>query len=443
MSQTAPASDWLPLSLAQADFWQEFLCHRDRALSTVAHCVEFGAGVQPQALQQAIVTTLQETDVFALQLRLPAAASLPQQRVNPACAPALRRLDLQHGENPQHAARQLMQQDIDKPLDLLQDPLAASWLIQLAPDRFIWYIRAHHIIIDGFAMSLIEHRCATLYRHALGEGAAGEPLNAFPAFLDEELTYDASPRCLKDRRYWQERVAGAGLPVLSTERDDYCVAPLHAALRPPAAFSGGVQQLAQRCDIGWPDLLMALSAAWLSQALPERAGDPYAPFTAWAPLMNRRGRVAGYVPALAVNTLPLRLQLRPEQTLGDWLAEVAGSLQRLRACGRYRIEKLAADCGLASGSRFLYAPLINVMPFDPPNFFGCETARSVMASGNVDGCNLSWRARTDGSELELDLDASPALFHAAELAEQGAELLAFIGRALEEGALQRRVGELL
>lgn len=443
MLQTAPASDWLPLSLAQADFWQEFLCHRDRALSTVAHCVEFGAGVQPQALQQAIVTTLQETDVFALQLRLPAGASLPQQRVNPACVPALRRLDLQHCEYPQHAARQLMQQDIDKPLDLLQDPLAASWLIQLAPDRFIWYIRAHHIIIDGFAMSLIEHRCATLYRHALGEGAAGEPLNAFPAFLDEELTYAASPRCLKDRRYWQERVAGAALPVLSGDRHDYCLAPLHAAGQPCAELSTGLQQLALRCDIGWPDLLLALSAAWLSRALPARRAEPWAPFTAWVPLMNRRGRVAGYVPALAVNTLPLRLQLRPEQTLGDWLAGVAGDLRHLRTCGRYRSEQLAADCGLTPGSRFLYTPLINVMPFDPPAFVGCETARSVLASGNVDGVNLSWRARTDGSELELDLDASPALFNAAELAEQGGELLAFIGRALEDGALQQRVGDLL
>lgn len=443
MPQHDSASDWLPLSLAQADFWQEFLCHRDRALSTVAHFVEFGDGVQVQALQQAIATTLQETDVFALELRLPKGASLPQQRVNPQRRPALQILDLQHCEHPGHAARHLMQQDIDKPLDLLHDPLAASWLIRLAPERVIWYIRAHHIIIDGFAMSLIEHRCATLYRHALGEGAVGERLNAFPAFLDEELTYDASPRCVKDRRYWQERVAGVALPVLSTDRDDYCIAPLHAAGQPSAQLSAGLQQLALRCDTGWPDLLLALSAAWLSQALPARRDEPYAPFTAWVPLMNRRGRVAGYVPALAVNTLPLRLQLHPEQTLADWLAEVAGDLQRLRACGRYRIERLAADCGLAQGSRFLYAPLINVMPFDPPTFFGCDTVRSVMASGNVDGCNLSWRARTDGSGLELDLDASPALFNAAELADQGAELLAFIGRALEEGALQRRLAELL
>ncbi|NNS10147.1 condensation domain-containing protein [Erwinia sp. JH02] len=430
MSQNALASDWLPLTPAQLDFWEEFTCHRDRALSTVAHFVEFGCGVDSGALRKAIEATLAETDVFALQLTLPAGASTPLQRVEPSRVPKLQRFDLQDCDHPQHAARHIMQADIDKPLDLLNDALAAAWLIQLAPERYIWYTRAHHMIIDGFGMALIEHRCAALYRHFLGLAEAGEPLNRFPAFLDEEMSWQASSRYLKDRRYWRQWLdSDPPLAVLSAGREDYCLAPLHAEQALTGALNTRLLQVAQHSETGWPDLLLALSAAWLCFTLPLRRDNPYAPFPVWVPMMNRRGSIAGYVPALAVNTLPLMIDIRPGETLAQFLPRVTADVQRLRSHGRYRVEQLAADYGLSSGERFFYTPLINVMPFDPPDFSGCDNTRYVMASGNVDSFNVSWRGRSDGSELILDIDADPQV-HQTDFAGKVAQLQAFMQRAL-------------
>lgn len=94
-----------------------------------------------------------------------------------------------------------MREDIAQRRALHCEPLAAAWLIKLGPERYLWYVRAHHILVDGFGMALIEHRCAALYAHYLGEGSAGMPLGTFDAFQQAELAYAGSERCERDRRF--------------------------------------------------------------------------------------------------------------------------------------------------------------------------------------------------------------------------------------------------
>ena len=94
----------------------------------------------------------------------------------------------------------------------------------------------------------------------------------------------------------------------------------------------------------------------------------------------------------------------------DFLKRTSIALHDIRAHSRYRIETLAADQGIGKGMRYFFSPLINILPFDPPVFIGCETVRQVMASGPGDGFNITWRGRTDCSELHLDIDAEPGMF---------------------------------
>ena len=66
MSDTALASEWLPLAPAQLDFWEEYTLHPGQTLSTVAHCTELCGAVEEEALCRAIAVTLAETQAFAL-----------------------------------------------------------------------------------------------------------------------------------------------------------------------------------------------------------------------------------------------------------------------------------------------------------------------------------------------------------------------------------------
>lgn len=409
MSQTIEPSHWLPLTPAQFDFWEEFTFHPHEPVSTVAHCITLRGEINESALLAALNQLIKETDVFSVQFRLPDNEEIPLQCCDSRYSPQVRIIDLQRRKSTQMVARAMMQGDIDGQLNLLRQPLAAVWLIRFSEQHYAVYIRAHHIIVDGFGMALIEHRCAELYQAACQNTSAGLSLSPFNDFLQEEEHYAASEKWHKDRAYWHQLLANSPpLAVLQKGGEDYGVACLHSDEWLPPAFSQQIIALAQSSDLGWPDLLLALSAMWVATYLPDLQCDGILPV--WVPVMNRRGYIAANTPALAVNILPLFITINREESISAFLRRVTAALHKMRIHSRYRIETLAADQGIGRGMRYFFSPLINVLPFDPPIFVGCETSREVMASGPGDGFNITWRGRTDGSELHLDIDAEAGKF---------------------------------
>lgn len=425
MLETVQSLRWLPLTPAQYDFWEEFTFHPHQPVSTVAHSITLRGELDEQALLAALQQVAVETDVFAIQFQLPDREALPLQRCNPQRCPQVRLIELQQAD----VATLMMQADIEGQLNLLSQPLAAVWLFRFSPGHYTVYIRAHHIIIDGFGMALIEHRFAELYRTLRQKTVASQPFGAFYAFLGEEQQYADSEKSRQDAEYWRRYVTdGPSLPVLQKGGEDYGAECLHSEAMLPIHFSQQLSAFAEYCGIGWPDLLLALSAAWLTFQLYGEDGAEVHPI--WVPVMNRRGKVAACVPALAVNILPLFIQIEPQERVADYVKRIAKTLCDLRAHGRYRIETLAADQGLGKGTRYFFSPLINVLPFDPPQFAGCAVEREVMASGPGDGFNITWRGRTDASELHIDIDADPEIYAGQDVEEMFIHLDNFLRRAM-------------
>lgn len=444
MSGTVLATEWLPLTAAQLDFWDEFTLHPGHPFSTVAHVTELRGAVDEEALARAITLTMAETQAFALRFSAGIGDSPPLQRYDPQSVPHLQRIDLQAQSDPYQAAMRLMQADVERPIDLCSEPMAAVWLIKLAPSRYVWFLRAHHIVIDGFGMALVEHRCATLYAHFLGNGAAGQALGTFSAFQHHELAYAASERCAKDRLFWQNYLPPSQtLPTVRKGGREYGVKCLSTSTALPEEISQRLRWLSEHSGIGWPDLLLALSAAWLFFTLPPLPHDKGDTRTLWMPVMNRRSNQATNTPALAVNTLPLLVSLRGEETLGCFLSDMAQKLRELRSHAGYRLRQIAADRGVTPASRLFISPFINVQPFDPAGFSGCNSTRRVLAGGSGDGANLTFRGRTDAGDLHLDIDIYVQQFPTAGVADYGNALQEFLLRALREEALETAVGELV
>lgn len=436
-----------PLTLAQLDFWEEFRLHPGEAVSTVAHALELCGPVDGDALARAIRTLLAEADVLSLRLSV-GPDGAPRQTVDPARRPVLRRIDLADEPDPMGRAMAMMRQDLTAPLDLLDQPISAQWLLRLGADRWVWYNRGHHIALDGYAMGLIEARAARLYAAALGLADAGAPLAPLAAYLQEEAQYRASPRHQADGRHWQGMLAALPAPrVLAKGSEDYAEAPL-AQETDLSPLRGPLLATAEAAGIGWPDLLTVLCGAWCALALEDgsaarrRDGAGRVSVPVWLPYLSRMGSVAIRVPALVVNILPFDVTLAPSEPLGPALVRLAGQLRRLRRHGRYRIEQIGADHGLGAQQRFFFSPLINVLPFEQARFAGCDTRRHVLSNGPGDGFNITLRADPEARGLHLDIEADPALTPAAAFARHARGLPAFLARALEPGAGSRPIGAL-
>ena len=400
--------EWHPLTAGQMDFWEEFVVHPDQPVSTVAHCLELQGPLDEGALIAALTQTVAEADTLALTFREAADGSV-RQRVDPGRVPQLRQHDLRAAADPWTAARALMRADIDAVLDLRRQPLSAQMLLRLSDDRWLWYFRGHHMILDGFGMSLIEGRVARLYAHATGQADAGSPFGRLTDFLAEDAAYHASEACAQDRAYWQDQLGPfrATLPVLRKGAEDYGVAPMRAAFTPGPGFERDLQAAAAQLRLSWADTLTLLSGVWLALHDPDRA-DPLSPLPIWLPYMSRMGSVSANIPAMVVNILPLIITPQHGEPLPALLARLARDLRRHRRHGRYRIEDMARDCGLSAGHRFHFTPLINVMPFAPPRFPGLVAQRHVLAAGPGDGFNISFLADGAGAGISAAIEADPA-----------------------------------
>ncbi|ASM04952.1 TPA: condensation domain-containing protein [Serratia marcescens] len=442
MSDTALASEWLPLAPAQLDFWEEYTLHPGQTLSTVAHCTELCGAIEEAALCRAIAATLAETQAFALRFGERRGDHPPPLRHEPQRIPSLQRIDLQTHRDPWQAAQNLMHEDIAQHRALHREPLAAAWLLKLGPERYLWYVRAHHILVDGFGMALIEHRCAALYAHYLGQGSAGIPLGAFAPFQQAELAYVDSERCERDRRFWQAYLPPSqALPTVRKGGGEYGVRRLSVNRRLPTEVAQRLAQQSERSGINWPDLLVALSAVWLFQVMPRHARQGDA-LPMWMPAMNRRGQAATNVPSLAVNTLPLLVSPSPMERLGSFLTTLTQQLRELRSHAGYRLRQLAADRGVDPNSRFFISPFINVQPFDAPRFVGCRGARRVLAGGSGDGFNLTYRGRTDARDLQVDIDIYLEQFPTEDALDYGEALQEFLLRALQREAWEQPLAAL-
>jgi len=427
MSLPAAASATaIPLTEAQSGLWYAARLDAANPLFNTAHYAEISGPLDIGRFKRAVDMAMREAEGLAL--RMVEADDGPRQYVDPAWCPRLGIVDLS-GRNDAHTvALAAIMEDAGTPLDLIRQPPALQRLYMLAPDRFVWYQRIHHLVIDGYGTTLLNQRIAALYA-----GGNGEPFAPLANVLKEDAEYRQSAARREDADYWWERLAGlpenpgmvAGLAVSA--------AHFHRATRTlSAAEAKALETLAAQAGASWPDALTALVGAYA-----QRFADG-GEIVLGVPYMGRFGSAAARVPAMVMNVLPLRLAPETEQPVTAYLAETAAGLAEARRHGRYRGEQIRRDLGRIGGQRRLYGPLVNVLPFDrPPALAGLKVETTVLSTGPVDDITFTFRG-DPRSGLRLEVDANPNLYEAEDVEDHAQRLLAFI----EAAASAERLGDI-
>lgn len=403
------ASEHLPLTSAQYGIWLGQQLDPDSPSYWTAEAVELTGELDAAAFEAALRQAVAECD--ALHQRFSSDGERAWQVTQ-------RRDDwlLERHQLDDNAARAWMEADLQQVPDLADGALFGSALLQIEPARTLWYLRAHHIALDGFGYTLLAQRVAAIYSAAVSGTAmpAARP-GALAPVVAEDAAYQASPACSADREFWRARLQGAPAPVL---------------LAPPAPATHGV--LRQRASLGkdlfdagadWSALLIAAFGAWLQRESGARE------LTIGLPVMGRLGSAAIGIPCMAMNIVPLRLTIDPASTLAELARQVTTELRGIRPHQRYRYEHLKQALGIAGGRQRLFGAVINLMPFDRPPAFGPLTARALpVSAGPVEDLSLTIAPGSDG--VRCDLEANPAAYDDATLARLHARLLSAINALL-------------
>ncbi|WP_280479606.1 non-ribosomal peptide synthetase [Nocardia cyriacigeorgica] len=428
-TDSAPAlpAGAFPLSAAQRGIWFAQHVAGDTPIS-IAQYIELAGPIDPTALADAARRAGREFGTGYL--RLIEVDGHPFQLVDPTLDDSILELDLRGEPDPEAAAHTWMRAEYATPLELTRDRLVRMALLRLGTDRWFWYSRIHHIVLDGMGALAMVQRTAELYNAAV-EGRQAPPGKAedLRRIVDADLAYRSSDRFAADRDYWRDHLAGMADPVnLAGRTAEVEAHPARVAGSLPEETAALLDEVAEAAGSGMAPTVVAAFAAYLSAMT--GAGEVVLSLPVSARITATLRRSGGMI----ANVVPLRLRLSPAMTVGAAILAAQGELTGALRRQRYRQEDIVRDLGWAMDEAASFGPTVNLMMADTRITLGAVVGRlHVLTSGLIDDLFVNLYPGVGGESTHIDFQANANLYSDAELAAHHERFLLFLHRFLAAG----------
>ena len=322
-------------------------------------------------------------------------------------------LDLSAERDPWLAAQAWMNADLTRPGDLTSWPLFAFALFKTAADKYFWYLRFHHIVMDGYSRAIFAQRVAEVYTELItGFHQDDKKFSSYVSHLQNDDAYVKSEQFIDDRKYWLARFADRPNPTSFSNL--FAVASnrfLRRTIYIPPSELDSLSAIGQSARASWKLVIIAAIAAYSTRI----TGSTDIILT--LPVTGRIGKSLRRVPCMMSNALPLRLTVHLSMALSKLVQQVSAETPQLLHHQRYRGEDLRRDLGIGPGSQRAAGLMVNIMAFDSDLSFGGYPATAFnLSNGPVDDLSISVYERSDDRGLRIDVDANPAIYSADELA---------------------------
>lgn len=430
----------LPLVAAQPGIWMAERLSTLPGAWSVAHYVELRGALDPRLLGKAIVAGLQQADTLSLRFEEEEGEVWQWVAADRTFGePSI--IDLRTAPDPHRAATERMQADLAQ--DLRVDggnPLVCHQLLRVGDDRWYWYQRYHHLLVDGFSFPAITRQIAAIYRAwQRGEATPESPFTPFAEVVDEYQRYAGSEAWQRDKAFWQAQRQALPSPA------SLSAAPLGGRAAGSDIWrmklemnADAFRRLAGHAPQCQPaDLALALTTLWLGRLCNRM--DYAAGFI----FMRRMGSAALTSTGPVLNVLPLAVHIDAQETLADLAMRLAAQLKKMRRHQRYDAEQIVRDSGKAAGDEPLFGPVLNVKVFDYQlDIDGVQALTHTLATGPVNDLELALFPDETGG-LSLEILANKARYDEAELRRHVARLTALLAQFAADPALRCGEAEML
>ncbi|GAA2993323.1 non-ribosomal peptide synthetase [Streptomyces fulvorobeus] len=434
----AVSQELFDLTTAQQGVWYGQLVDPDSPKYNIGECFEIRGGLDEGLFAAAVDRAVALCE--SLNTEFVTSDDTVRQRVvrRPSRTGRLRLVDLSGAEDPASAAERYLAEDMAT-VDRLDAPQHHFALLRLGRHLHYWYVRYHHIALDGLGGAVFARTVADLYGRAVhGENLAEvePPAATLRDLVDDETAYRASDRYEADRAYWTSRFAdlvtgpavdpaGAGHQgnekgeedaragrALVRRRND-APAPtapdapdvgLHTGDTLPVAVLDGLRRLASAHRTTWTAVLVSAVAAYTGRVTGTRD------VTVGLASNGRHGGLRNIV-GMTANILPLRLTVTADMTVGALVRAVATEMRGALRHRRFSREQLARELNMADDAARLTGVVVNIMGYEYDlDFAGSPGASRLLSIGPVDDVSLFVSERSEGTGPLIGFDANPELY---------------------------------
>jgi len=404
-------NNMLRLSAAQLGIWFAQQLNPSSPAYNIGEYIEIHGSVDPILFERALRQVVAETD--ALRVQIIEHAGDPRQLIGPPSSWSMPIIDVSAEPDARAAAESWMQADLARPIEPTRGPLFGYALFKAADNRFYWYARYHHVVMDAFGMWLIARRVANVYTQlTIGRTTHDGSFGSLAVLLEEDAGYRASEQFAQDRRYWIDYLADRPEPVtLRGCASSNSRGFLRNTAYLPQRSVDDLRSIARRTGTSVAQIISAATAIFLHRLTGAKdlvVGLPVA----------ARNDVLRRTPGMVSNVLPLRVAVRPDMTVSEALGQTSWQMRRVLKHQRYQITDLRRDVGGIANGETLFGLSVNIMRFNYDfSFAGNNAVAHNLSLGPVEDLSIAVYDRTDGGPLRIDFDANPTFHTAADLAD--------------------------
>jgi amino acid adenylation domain-containing protein/non-ribosomal peptide synthase protein (TIGR01720 family) len=348
----------LPLSSAQQRVWFFEQWEPETPLYNISNGMRLTGRLDVAALAAGLNAVMARHE--ALRTTFHAEDSEPRQVITPAAPVKLPVLDLQSvpGAQCESVVSRLAVAEAGRRFDLSEGPLFRPSLLRLAPEEHVLLVSFHHIVADGWSMSVLFDELTAHYAAAVGGSAANLP--ELPVqYADYAIWQRASLNGAALERhldFWRNQLAGA--PELLALPTDFPRPQMiryegasHAFTVPPMVLAA-LRDLGARLGASPFMVLLAVFEAVLAR----HSGSE--DVVVGTPVAHRSMPETGRLIGLFSNTLALRTRLGGDPTFAELVGRVREVCLDAYAHQDVPFEQLVEE--LAPERDLSYAPLVQV-----------------------------------------------------------------------------------
>ena len=427
------STDALPLSSAQLGIWFAQQINPSDSTYNIGEYIEIDGSIDTTLFERALAQVVFETEALCVQFT--EQVGEPWQVIGSPPAWSLPIIDVSGETDARAVAEAWMMADLEQPIDPTSGPLFGFALFKVSPDRFFWYARYHHIIMDACGMWLVAQRLAHVYTQLeMDRSTHGGSSYSLTALLKDDRAYRTTEQFSQDRKYWQDYLVDWPRPVsLGTLTSIKSKRFLRRTAYLPLSTVNHLRSLGHITDTNLSAIICASAAIFLHRLTGETDVALSLPVAA-------RYGVGRSIPGMVSNVLPLHLTVRSSGTVSEVVHEVSSEIRRGLQHQRYQIADLRRDLWGIVGTQSLCGLSVNIMRFKYDfSFAGKKVIAHNLSLGPVSDLSIAVYERSRNAALRIDFDANPALHAESDLIDRQQKLLRLLTAIAEP---ERAIGSL-
>ncbi|HEX7353026.1 amino acid adenylation domain-containing protein, partial [Brachybacterium sp.] len=436
----AAGPDRTPLTAAQRGIW--YAQHLDPGNPTfqIGQYLDLDGRVDPSLLRIALTKMVSDIDALSLRIREDADGPFGEIRRPRPTEDLLQVRDLrgQGAARAEQHALAAMERELSTPRSSDGGDLFGATLYRISEDRALFFLRIHHILLDGYSAVIALRYVAETYTRISGIArflpgtrvprplAVGvahilskvpSPLPSLAALHDDLAEYQDSEQHAADAAYWTEILDGAELPEGLEGRARgiaTSVVRVGITLDPERA-----RRLAA-LDRALPKTVIAAVAVYLARMTGTQHVSLGLPVTA------RRGRTAKTTPSMLSSILPLRVPVGPRDSLADVVRTAGDTVRAAVGHQRFRLEEIPAAPAHPG-------PSVNLLPvIDDLRLGPARGTVHILSTGPVRDLSIVLSdLRSHAADPVLRLEGDAELHSAESLREHGERVLRLLDAMLD------------